>query len=206
MATYRAVVFDMDGVLIDAREWHYQALNEALSYFGFEIGKELHESVMNGIPTSKKLEYLSTHEGLPRHLHETISALKQDRTIRLASHFCYPNANHIALMHHLKRSGFAIGCATNSIRKTSELMLAKAGLLEYLDVLVTNEDVDNPKPDPEIYIKACSQLGVETFQAIAVEDNSNGLQSAYSAGLRVIEIAGVDDLHYALMERLLNDA
>ena len=72
----KAVLFDMDGVLIDAREWHYDALNRALSLFGHDIDRYSHLTAYDGLPTRKKLEMLSIDKGLPRGLHKFINSMK----------------------------------------------------------------------------------------------------------------------------------
>ena len=82
----RAIVFDMDGVLIDAREWHYEALNQALGLLGFSISRFDHLSTYDGLPTRRKLEMLSMERGLPRALHDFINALKQEYTIADRAH------------------------------------------------------------------------------------------------------------------------
>ena len=74
-----AVVFDVDGVLVDAREWHYEALNRALALLGFPISRFDHLSTYDGLSTRQKLELLSTERGLPRPLHPFVNELKQDR-------------------------------------------------------------------------------------------------------------------------------
>jgi HAD superfamily hydrolase (TIGR01509 family) len=186
--TIKAVIFDMDGVLIDARDWHFQALNEALGFFGFHVEERLHESQFDGLPTRIKLEMLSADFGLPRALHPIIQEVKQDRTLRIAAEKCFPSTQHLLLLGRLKYEGLKIGVATNSIRKTAEFMLEYAGVSKYLDALVTNEDVSNAKPDPEIYIKACSLLRVEPREALVFEDNENGVQAASLAGCQVIEV------------------
>ena len=80
--TIKAILFDMDGVLIDAKEWHYEALNKALSHFGFLINRDAHLTTYDGLPTKNKLEKLSEAQGLPKGLHEHINKLKQKYTIQ----------------------------------------------------------------------------------------------------------------------------
>ena len=145
----QTVLFDMDGVLIDATEWHYEALNESLEIFGFSIPRDEHLNRFNGMTTRSKLEILSQENNLPRGLHNIISEIKQDRTLRIAARKCFPNASHLILLSSLKEKNIKVGVVTNSIRLTSEFMLEYAGLTKFLDVLITNEDVPNPKPAPD---------------------------------------------------------
>ncbi|MEY4961584.1 MAG: hypothetical protein RLZZ249_281 [Actinomycetota bacterium] len=185
----RAVVFDMDGVLIDAREWHKVALNEALELFGAEISDADHALKFDGLPTKRKLEMLSNAGLIPWRLHSLIEAVKQDRTLRIASTRCYPLNNVLFTLGYIKSLGLRVGVATNSIRRTAEVMLGMSGVSPSIDLLLTNQDVINPKPDPEIYLKSASLLGVKPSETLVVEDNENGVKSALSAGCRVLRVS-----------------
>ena len=196
------VLFDMDGVLIDATEWHYDALNEALEIFGFEIGREEHLARFNGMTTRKKLEILSLEQGLPRELHEIISEVKQDRTLRIAARKCFPTAAHLILLSTLKNQGMKVGVVTNSIRMTTEFMLQYSGVAKFLDVLVTNEDVENPKPAPDGYLLAMKKLGSNPANTVVVEDGMHGIQAAKAAGARVVEVRDPGDVSLEILERI----
>jgi beta-phosphoglucomutase len=191
----RGVVFDMDGVLIDAREWHYEALNDALKMFGFEIPLENHLKMFDGLPTKRKLDILTEIHGLPVGLHSIINNIKQERTLRIAAFKCYPVAQHLILLAALKRAGFKIGVATNSIRLTSTEMLRAAGILDSLDTLVTNGDVSKPKPDPEIYLQACKNLNLAPSDVLVIEDNQHGIAAARTAGCSVLEVKNPLEVH-----------
>ena len=199
-----AVVFDMDGVLIDARDWHFRALNDALALFDVEIPYGEHIDRFDGLPTSVKLKILTDEGRLPHHLHGIVNAVKQERTLREAAMLCFPRVEHLLLMSWLKKNSFKIGVATNSIRHTSQTMLGFAGILNSLDVLVTNEDVNSAKPSPEIYIMASSLLGVSPKNVLVVEDHDYGVQAATSAGCRVVRVSGVQEVTVTLIENYLN--
>lgn len=207
--TIKAVVFDMDGVLIDARDWHFQALNEALGLFGFRIDEKLHESKFDGLPTRVKLDMLSAESGLPRSLHPIIQEVKQNRTLRIAAEKCFPSTPHLLLLGRLKYEGMKIGVATNSIRKTAEYMLDYAGVSRYLDCLVTNEDVSTPKPNPEIYKRVCALLEVDPRETLVFEDNDHGVRAATLAGCQVIQVASPAEVdlgkYFSHNSRIAND-
>lgn len=196
------VLFDMDGVLIDATEWHYDALNEALEIFGFEIDREEHLARFNGMTTRKKLEILSLEKGLPRELHEIISEVKQDRTLRIAARKCFPTAAHLILLSTLKNQGMKVGVVTNSIRMTTEFMLEYSGVAKFLDVLITNEDVGNPKPAPDGYLLAMKKLGSNPANTVVVEDGMHGIQAAKAAGAQVVEVRDPGDVSLEILERI----
>lgn len=200
----QAVVFDMDGVLIDARDWHYRALNEALAVFDAHISEDEHLDRFNGLPTRVKLAMLTDEGRLPSHLHGLIDAVKQERTLREAAHLCFPRVEHLLLMAWLRGRGVRVGVATNSIRRTSTTMLAFAGLLDDLDVLVTNEDVAHAKPAPDIYLSAARSLDIDPADVLVVEDHPYGVASAEAAGCRVVQVDGVDDVTTQLIEPYFN--
>lgn len=199
----KAVIFDMDGVLIDAREWHYEALNTALKLFGFSISRDEHLQRFDGLPTSKKLEILSAERGLPRELHSLINGLKQSYTVDQVILNCRPKFNHEYLLDRLKKEGHLISVASNSIRSTVELMMMRANLLKYLEFYLSNEDVKEAKPSPEIYIKAMERLKVSPSETLVVEDNEHGVRSAQDAGAHVLVVSGPDEVTYwNIMQRI----
>jgi beta-phosphoglucomutase len=195
MSKLQAVIFDMDGVLIDARDWHFEALNEALEMFGFTITLEEHLGRFDGLPTRDKLNLLSESKGLPRSMHPLINAVKQERTLRIAAQKCYPQAHHLILMAALKRSGVKIGLATNSVRATTEAMLTAAGLINFFDAIVTNQDVTHAKPDPEIYNTAMAKLNVKPQHTLVVEDNPHGIAAATASGAFVCRVQDPSEVH-----------
>lgn len=201
--TFDAVLFDMDGVLIDAREWHFTALNDALEIFGLAISKIDHESKYDGLTTKTKLEMLSAVGPLPTSLHELISEVKQDRTLRIAAQNCYPDVSHQILLSRLNLLGIKIGLVTNSIRKSTEFMLEYAGLQKFFDVIITNEDVTSGKPSPEGYLKAMSYLNVIPERAIIIEDGEYGIKAALQTGAHLIRVKSPKDVNLELLKPLI---
>jgi beta-phosphoglucomutase len=191
---YKAIIFDMDGVLIDAREWHYSALNQALEPFGMEIGLTEHAEKYNGLSTKTKLKMLSEEKGLPTQVHDVIFNIKQDRTFRIASEKCFPDVNHQVLLARLRKMNLKLAVYTNSIRDTAIYMLDRANITPYMDVIITNQDVVNHKPSPEGYILVCNKLGISPSEALVIEDGEFGKKAAYSAGCDVLEVDGPSDV------------
>lgn len=191
----KAVVFDMDGVLIEAKEWHYDALNRALRLFGYEISRFDHLTTFDGLPTRRKLEMLSTTEGLPTELHGLINKLKQNYTMEIVNLRCKPTFAHEFALSSLKARGKKLGVASNSIRKTVEVMMERASLTRYLDVLLSNEDVKSAKPSPEIYTTAMKRLQVLPSETLIVEDNPHGIEAAKASGGHVLIVRKVDEVN-----------
>ena len=185
----RAVVFDMDGVLIDAREWHYQALNQILVQFGLAISRDNHLAEFDGLPTKEKLHVISQRFGLPFSLHPFINEMKQLYTMQLIHRHCWPVFQHQYALAELKRQGYKLAVASNSIRNTVETMLDRSQLISWLDFILSNEDVSNAKPHPEIYSTAFSLLNLKPYECLVVEDNINGIAAAKAAGAHVFAVS-----------------
>jgi beta-phosphoglucomutase len=192
----KAVLFDLDGVLVDATEWHYEALNRALGLFGYTISRYEHLTTYNGLPTRKKLEMLSVEKGLPRGLHVMLNRIKQKYTREEILTKCTPIFEKEFMIRQLKREGYRIACCSNSIRDSVDLMLRASGILEYFDFFVSNEDVKKPKPDPEMYLQTCQRLGLKPQETVMVEDAGYGVEAARSAGGQVCMVSGFHDVDY----------
>jgi len=199
----KAIIFDMDGVLIDAKEWHYEALNQALGRYGFEINRQDHENIYDGLPTQKKLEMLSAAKGLPTHLHSEINQLKQQFTMELIHERCAPYPQHVHALTTLKNMEYKLAVASNSIRHTVEVMMQKSGLNHFLDAMFSASDVKNPKPHPEIYLTTIAKLELTPSECLVVEDNEKGIAAARAAGAHVLAVRDVHDVTFtAIMTRI----
>ena len=205
MTKIKCVIFDMDGVLIDARDWHYEALNKALSIFGFEISRHDHLVTYDGLPTMKKLEILSSHSNFPKQLHGFINQLKQAFTMDITMVKCKPTFCHEYALSKLYADGIRMAVCSNSVRDTMTAMLSKAALINYFDFYLSNQDVSKAKPDPEIYQKAIERFGVLPTECLVLEDNVNGIRAAKDAGAHVMEINHVADVNYVNIIRHIKE-
>lgn len=196
MPKIKAIIFDMDGVLIEAKDWHYEALNKALGLFGMEISRYDHLVTYDGLPTKKKLEMLSTERGLPVELHEFINDMKQQYTLEIVYTKCKPRFYHEYALSRLQLDGYKLAVASNSIRKTVQIMMEQSALVGYLNLYLSNQDVKVGKPDPEIYTKAIQQLGLSPQECLIVEDNEKGIQAAKASGAWLMEVNEVEEVNY----------
>ncbi len=192
----KAIIFDMDGVLIEAKDWHYVSLNKALGLFGCEISRYDHLVTFDGLPTKKKLEMLSLEGGFPRGLHGFVNELKQQYTMDIVHAKCKPVFQHQYALSKLKNSGYHLAVCSNSIRNTVEVMMEKAGLSPYLDFIISNQDVKRGKPDPEMYNTAINKLGLDAKECMIIEDNENGIKAALASGGHLLKVENPDDVHY----------
>lgn len=201
----KAVIFDLDGVLVDMPNGHYEALNKALALFGAKIDWEEHISTFNGLPTRKKLNKLEELNRLPMGLIEFINSIKQDYTKELIPKYCAPDYSKIILLKNLKDKGYKLGCCSNSIKETLLIMLESAQILDYFDIIIGNDEVKNPKPHPEIYLKAFDELNLSPEECIIIEDAPHGITAAKESGAVTIEVRGVHDVNFSLLRQLLDD-
>jgi len=201
----KAILFDMDGVLIDAKDWHYEALNRALEHFGYTISRESHLSTFDGLPTRQKLRMLSSSRGLPEGLHDFLNALKQAYTLEISYQRCKPVFNHQYALSRLKKDGYKLAVCSNSVRQSIEAMMRLSSLSTHLDLIVSNQDVEKGKPDPEMYLKAMQSLNVEPNECLILEDNEHGIQAAITSGGHLLKIGVPDDVTYQAIITLISE-
>lgn len=193
----KLVVFDLDGVLINSRELHYYALNSALEKVDkkYTVSTEEHLSTYDGLSTTKKLNLLSENKGLPKELHSTVWAEKQKATVQLLKNFS-TNSVAVKIVNTLKERNYKVAVASNSIRETLKVALHSVGLLHLVDYTVSNEDVKNAKPHPEMYWKCMVELGALPSSTLVVEDSHVGRQAALLSGAHLYAIKDHYELNY----------
>jgi len=196
----KAILYDLDGVLVDATEWHYESLNEALKEIsGFEISRLDHIQTFNGLPTIKKLEILYEQNRVKKDEFNAIWDLKQSKTNEIIEKTASNDETKLRLHEGTKK--FKKICVTNSIRQTAVLMLDKTGQLPFMDHIISNEDVSDPKPNPEGYVKAINFLQLQPNECLIVEDSPKGIEAAKKSNAHVYEVKGYHDV---TLENVLN--
>ncbi len=204
----KAIVFDLDGVLVDSRNLHYEALNKALEEVNpaYVISVEEHLAKYDGLPTNKKLALLSKDKGLPTGFHTQIWKRKQDLTVELISKLIKPNLQQQNLLKELKRRGYRLYCASNSISLTLIEMLKALNILDEFERIYSNEDVIHPKPHPMIYMKCCCDNGLIPCQTMVVEDSPIGRVSATLSGCHVCPVACPHTVTLDVIQNSINTA
>jgi len=201
----RAIVFDLDGVLVDATEWHYEALNKALALFGYTINRDMHLGEYNGLPTRKKLEMLSVQKGYPRELHEFTNSLKQNYTKDVILTKCKPFFDKQLMLSKLKSDGYKLAVCSNSIRESIEIMLKKSGIIEYFDFFIGNDEGFGSKPAPDIYLKSFELLNIPKSEIVIIEDSPHGIAAAKASGAHTCEVSGFNEVNYEKIKSFINE-
>ena len=195
----KLIIFDLDGVLVDAKQIHFETLNQALWEIAqsnkYVISEAEHLSTYDGLKTNQKLELLTQNKGLHPNTYETVWNRKQELTIDAISKL-QPNTQLIVMFDMLRRDGYKLACASNSIRRSVLVMLSKIGVIEHMDLILSNEDVKNSKPHPEMYWKAMSMMSVLPEETLIVEDSPHGLLAASRSRANVLRVDNPSDLVY----------
>ena len=199
----KLVIFDLDGVLVEAKNIHYDALNEALGE-QYAISWAEHLSTYDGLKTNQKLEMLSERKGLPTELHKEIWEGKQKLTLQKLKEL-KPNQTLQSVMNALVEDGFKIAVCSNSIRKTVLTVLSKLGIMEFMDYIISNEDVQNSKPHPEMYWRAISKMGCLPEETLIVEDSPYGLLAASRSKAHILRVKNPHEVTYTNIFKKLTE-
>jgi len=200
----KLIIFDLDGVLVDTKQLHYDSLNSSLKEIDekYVITYEEHLSIYDGLKTSEKLEILTKQKSLPIELHEKIWKRKQEYTGNKLNNL-KRDERLVEIFKELKNRKYKLICCSNSIRNTLFVVLSKLGLIEYLDLILSNEDVKTGKPHPEIYWKGISMMGVLPEESLIIEDSPYGLLSANRSSANVLRVNNPESLTLEIIENRL---
>ena len=195
----KLVIFDLDGVLVEAKEIHFDALNSSLKNLDekYVISWEEHLRSYDGLKTYDKLKLLSKSKGLPldKDVQDKIFADKQLFTSKALNNLQI-NETLIGILSKLKEQKFNIACCSNSVKNTVDLVLEKLGIDNFFDLKLSNENVKFAKPHPEIYWKAMSYFGALPEETLIIEDSPTGLTSAYKSGAKVLRVKNPNDFDF----------
>ena len=205
MTGKKLIIFDLDGVLVSTKDLHYEALNSALEEVDskYVISRQDHLKTFDGLKSSEKLDMLTKDRGLPQELHSQIWNRKQELTIQQLQHI-KPDQFIKMTLRELRRRGYKLACCSNAIRRSVLTILSKLDLIEQLDLIISNEDVKQGKPHPEMYWKAMSIMGVLPEETLIVEDSPAGLLAASRSRADVLRVDTPKDVNIKNIAEKLN--
>ena len=198
----KAVIFDLDGTLIDNNEYHLQSWIQYLKNQDREISEEEYKARVNGRTNKDVIEYIyrrkmDDEEALV-YAHEKEAIYRE-----LYKQHIRPVAGLMDLLKEIKDLGIPMAIATSGIQVNIDFMFTHIPMREYFTVIVNSSHIKKGKPDPEIYIKTAELLKVDPASCLVFEDAVVGINSAKAAGMKVIgvltthtagELAGADML------------
>ena len=203
----KLVIFDLDGVLVDSKDLHYQALNMAIADVNEDwvISYEDHLANYNGNPTSVKLRILSEKYSAIRDVDIIeISERKQEYTKTLINNIDL-DQELVDVFEWLKANDYFIAVASNSVRNTVGTILDKIGVMPLVDVAISCEDVEKPKPSPEIYWRCMSRLSVDPEATVILEDSEIGHRGALDSGGKLVRVGSRKDITLEWIKELLSN-
>jgi len=202
----KAIIFDLDGVLIELKDTHYECLNMALGTIDtkYLISLDEHYKVYDGLPTRDKLKILTNQKGLAEKYYDEIKKLKQQFTIEFILNNVERDESMVSMMKSLKKDSYIIAIASNSVKNTIYSAAVMQGYVGYIDMVMSNQDVNYSKPNPEIYLTTISKLGLKPEECIIVEDSPFGIEAAQNSGGYVIKVKNSTEVTYNKLKEQIN--
>ena len=194
----KLVVFDLDGVLIDSKQTHYEALNSAMGSES-RITIDEHLSTYDGLPPRSRLDMLSERKGLPTDRHAEIARAKQKHTVEILKETVQPRQDFVDMCREIKDRGYTLACASNAVRDTVKMSLLQLGIIEYFDFWYSNEDVHKPKPHFEMYFECMLKANAKPSETLIIEDSHLGRQAVLDAGAHLLAVADTHDVSLAIV-------
>ena len=197
----KLIIFDLDGVLVEAKNIHFEAFNKALGEYAIDWNEHL--SIYDGLKTNQKLEMLHERKGLPKEHFTKIWNDKQTYTLQALRNLKY-DIDLVTTMTMLVNEGYKLAVCSNSIRKTVLTVLSKLGIIEFFDLILSNEDVQNSKPHPEIYWKAIAQMNCLPEETLIIEDSPYGLLAASRSKSHILRVGSPKEITYINIVKKIN--
>ena len=187
MRSINGVIFDMDGIIFDTETISFDSWKHVCSEVGYELDKEFYCTLIGrNVKGIGKLMIEKFGEDFPI---ESLYEKKVDRQMKIIEKEGVPLKKGIhELLDYLRINNYKIAVATSTSRNRAEHLLKLGGILPKVDYVICGDEVVNSKPDPEIFLKAAEKLGVVPEECVVLEDSGAGIEAAYSAGMRGINI------------------
>ncbi len=205
MHPIKSILFDLDGVLVNTRILHYETFRDALHEVlpNRSLTWAEHETEFDGLSTKAKIQRLFEAGQITQGQGDRLFERKQELTQERLPKLIQPRESLRMLFITLNNQGFRLLCCSNSIRKTLDMTLSLLGVLPLFEATYSNEDVQNPKPSPEIYEMAMRKSFLNPKECLIVEDSRVGRTAAYASGAHVLEVEDAEDLTPSLLRQTL---
>jgi HAD superfamily hydrolase (TIGR01509 family) len=184
----KAVLFDMDGVLVETEPCHMASYVIAFRKFGLHISPEEYTRTVT-LGGTRVYDWFRSLGGDASR--EDLYAAKDSEFARLAGESLVAKDGAAGLVGELAAAGIGLAVGTSARRSVVTTVLRQVELLDFFSTIVAMEDVVRIKPDPEVYLKAASHLGVMPGEAVVIEDTPNGILAAKRAGISVVGVPSV---------------
>jgi len=191
------IIFDLDGVLINSKNIHFESFNRALeeNKIRYKISYEVHLKSFDGLPTIKKLEILNKKKHVPKKLNKKISLKKNQITRKLLEKNIHFDARIFSLFQKLSKK-YKIAIATNAIEETLKIAIKKLQISKFISFSISSENLKNSKPHPEIYMRCMLHLSTTPKNTLILEDSHTGRTAAKESGAKLMPIKSLDEVNY----------
>lgn len=180
----KAVIFDMDGLMIDSERMTYQGYIKVMGKMGLTISEDFYKTLLGKQVAFAHEQFRILYgeefpvEQVIVDVHEYLADVFENEGVPVKKGL-------VELLTYLKESNYKICVATSSHRDRMEHILGLAGVLDYFDQSVCGPEVKNGKPNPDVFLKACEKLDIDVSEAIVLEDSEAGIQASYTAHIPV---------------------
>ena len=202
----KTIIFDLDGVLVDTKNIHFKSLNRALDFFqkNSSITYSEHIKIYDGLSTNEKIKLLNKSKKLnPKH-NKNVRSLKQKYTTQLLANSITYNRNIYLMFQNLKKK-YNLCVATNAVRETLDICLDKLKINKFVDFKISNEEVRNPKPHPEIYLKCMIETQSKPSDCLILEDSHVGRIAAQESGGMLLPVKNLNEVNIKIINDYIKD-
>ncbi len=193
----KAIIFDMDGLMIDSEKISYKCYKAILNKYGYSFTLDEYIKDYPGKPLMASLEFINEKYHLNYDVQEQLEYFHQLEYDFIENEGVQLKKGLLELLHYLKENNYQTIIASSSHQERAETLLKAHHISHYFDDTVYGKEVKRGKPFPDIFLKACEKLNIQTNEALVLEDSEAGIQAAYDAGIPVICIP---DLKYPQQE------
>lgn len=178
----KGIIFDMDGVLINSEPVHYRVWKQTLAARGIELDYEIYKPCI-GSTNGFLMDILHDNYGISRDDEELVKTMKQIKE-QVIKEEGFPMIEGVPqLLKRLKDGGYCLAIASSSPLSYIRQVVTTLGIDSYFDILVSGEQVKNPKPAPDVFLETAKQMGLDPEECLILEDSANGCRAAKAAGI-----------------------
>lgn len=181
----KAIIFDMDGLMIDSERVTFECYQERLKDMNLTMDEEFYKTLLGKTIKGIYQRFYDVY-GNDFPIENVIQDVHQLMAERFETEGVPVKKGLVKLLHYLKDNNYKTIVATSSNRDRVDKILAQAKITEFFDDSICGDEVTKGKPNPEVFLKSCQKLGVNVDEAIVLEDSEAGIQASYDANIKVI--------------------
>jgi len=192
MMNVKCLIFDMDGLMFDSEVIAEMAYKKAVKKFGYDISNEIYYQLLGRNKTDAYM-IIKEHMGEEYPAHEIHKLAHEFKYAHIQEHGLPMKKGLMELLEFVKQKGILMAVASSSDKSIIEWYLKLGGIEKYFDYIISGEQVVHSKPNPEIFLRVCRELGVTPEEALVLEDSKSGIMAAVNGNIPVICIPDILD-------------